>query len=609
MCMHTRLLQVTSPLEQHIVGTLDLLALKPLQQLTCLELLTTTRLYMPITVKTVSLLSVAWQKLASLTLSVTGKPEVMPEALGLLDNFTGLTALQLLSPLDQTLMDEAYAASAAASADAGAGMLSAGDGSGSWTDWALSGLQDLGLIRSGSSSAGGTQSGRTHAGAPASSSVIKAAARMSTTRSPNADSPAAGSPLARDLRQRILLQQQHKSARQQSRHSTSLGAPSTGHAGVTAQHVGRSQSLDVASSSKSVWNMFGACQAMYASSKHPLHTSLSMPEQRHSSSSWSDSARASGASEQPQAAEYAAPAGLEMAMYRASGKLVPINLQYLPRSLQRLCLESYHVLSGEVVCSQQQNQQAIPPNTASDILLQPQQQQQIKDVVHSGSHHAGCCSREAAHGTAAQGMMVPAGECQHALHAELYTMQQPGNSNCCPGSCSSSSSSRLRSPVLSNLTRLELEGCRIDDNTFKTIVNPATGLRTLELAGVEGLTDEGIACLSKLSQLTRLVVEAEASSSITLTSFSTISQLITLEQLHWCSRDSIHGPVDVAAVTAQLCALTRLKQLVFVSQQEQWAARGSSWEHVLYGRLPLCRVLLRPHLEVKTPWGNVPDPK
>jgi hypothetical protein len=62
-----------APLDQHFAGTVDLLALSPLHGLTCLELLASSRLYVPLNVKVVSLASLAWPKLASLRLSLAGK--------------------------------------------------------------------------------------------------------------------------------------------------------------------------------------------------------------------------------------------------------------------------------------------------------------------------------------------------------------------------------------------------------------------------------------------------------------------------------------------------------------------------------------------------------
>lgn len=51
---------------------MELLTLSPCRQLTCLEVLTSSRLYVPFTLKTVSLATLAWPQLAALRLSLAG---------------------------------------------------------------------------------------------------------------------------------------------------------------------------------------------------------------------------------------------------------------------------------------------------------------------------------------------------------------------------------------------------------------------------------------------------------------------------------------------------------------------------------------------------------
>lgn len=65
--------QLVAPLDTHSSGTLDLLALTPLRRLTCLELLASSRLYVPLNVKVISLASLAWPQLAALRLSLAGE--------------------------------------------------------------------------------------------------------------------------------------------------------------------------------------------------------------------------------------------------------------------------------------------------------------------------------------------------------------------------------------------------------------------------------------------------------------------------------------------------------------------------------------------------------
>jgi hypothetical protein len=69
-----------APLDQHFSGTVDLLALSPLHNLTRLELLASSRLYVPFNVKVISLASLAWPKLAALRLSLAGRMELSGNA-------------------------------------------------------------------------------------------------------------------------------------------------------------------------------------------------------------------------------------------------------------------------------------------------------------------------------------------------------------------------------------------------------------------------------------------------------------------------------------------------------------------------------------------------
>ncbi|GLC39681.1 hypothetical protein PLESTB_001861200 [Pleodorina starrii] len=86
--------------------TVNLAALASLGQLRTLELAVTQELSLPLSVKMISLLSLSWPRLRSLSLSAMTKPEVAPEALELLDNFAALTSLSLFAPLDYYASDE-----------------------------------------------------------------------------------------------------------------------------------------------------------------------------------------------------------------------------------------------------------------------------------------------------------------------------------------------------------------------------------------------------------------------------------------------------------------------------------------------------------------------
>lgn len=126
-------------------------------------------------------------------------------------------------------------------------------------------------------------------------------------------------------------------------------------------------------------------------------------------------------------------------------------------------------------------------------------------------------------------------------------------------------------------------------------------------AGLEGLTDTGLSQVSSLQHLTRLCVEAEETTGISLASLAAVRRLHRLKKLHWCSRDSLHGPMDTDLLTAQLSGLTGLRQLVLLVAPDSPAYAMSGWRVVLQRRLPLCRLVCRREMLQLDAWGDVPE--
>eukprot|EP00775_Hariotina_reticulata_P005416 gene5416-5649_t len=110
--------------------------------------------------------------------------------------------------------------------------------------------------------------------------------------------------------------------------------------------------------------------------------------------------------------------------------------------------------------------------------------------------------------------------------------------------------------VLPRLQQLQLCDCLVDELALSALIKGATGLRSLQLLGVEGLTDSNLQQLTNIKHLTQLKIEAEQTPAVSLSALSTISRVTSLRQLHWCSRDSLAGPLDTDCLTVQLCALT-----------------------------------------------------
>ncbi|KAF6251163.1 hypothetical protein COO60DRAFT_1645356 [Scenedesmus sp. NREL 46B-D3] len=623
-------LRLVAPLDQHFSGTVDLLALSPLQRLTCLELLASSRLYVPFDVKVVSLASLAWPALAALRLSLAGKPELMAESLALCDNFSCLTELQLFSPVDDLAAAAAAAESAAAAASAplirsssssGAAAVSAeqhstgveAQGSGSWVDWAVSGFSSFHLSRvstgplqaSNSGSVDGSGSSAAHA--PLRSRTLPARTSI-------------GSPLARDVMQQHL-----------------------GVAAGTAGHSLDAALLDKPHSAAAAARSAAAAAAAAAAAGQQLSVS-------------SEAAAAA-------AAAGAAP-GCDMAMYRASARMLPIVLSYLPQSLSKLCLESFHlVATGLPVAAspgwhqqrhstfsdirqpslQQQlgtsssrlgrqqpdhQQQAHAEQQQHHAQLQQQRWQTVQEVhqqdevaaapsSNTDSSHAEPLATSMLQPPAAPTLAATASEDAGAGHGQQPTaaatpagvLISSGSSSSHGPHASSSAgvSTRPAKLPLQQLRHLELEECCVDDAAMAAILMAATGLRTLQLTGMEGLTDAGLAELTRLRHLTRLVIEAEQTPGITLRAFGGLSHLASLKKLRWCSRDGMHGPVDAGVLCEQLCALTGLRQLVLLTGQQELLSSMSGWQVVLQRQLPLCRLVLWRELLEEVPWGDVPD--
>jgi hypothetical protein len=141
-------------------------------------------------------------------------------------------------------------------------------------------------------------------------------------------------------------------------------------------------------------------------------------------------------------------------------------------------------------------------------------------------------------------------------------------------------------------------------SNMPVLINP---WHTFAVAGLEGLTDKGLSQVSSLQQLTSLCVEAENTAGVSLASLAAAKRLHRLKKLHWCSRDSLHGPLDTDLLTAQLSGLTGLRQLVLLVAPDSEAYAMSGWRIVLQRRLPLCRLVLRRELLQLDTWGDVPE--
>jgi hypothetical protein len=229
-----------------------------------------------------------------------------------------------------------------------------------------------------------------------------------------------------------------------------------------------------------------------------------------------------------------------MAMYRASARMLPIVLNYLPHSLSKLCLELFHLVAiglpvaaspdrrqqrhsttgyTRQLSQQQQQQQLVNGSSRLGRLqaeqpqdghtqqqpLQAEQQQQQQDVVQPAaldSSSAMSCTASmsqphqvaAAAAAAEQSTGAEVATAAHDMQAQAAATTADSNISSTarssslhnPQASSSSSSGisvRLTQLPLQQLRHLELEECCVDDAALTAILTAATGLRTLELAG------------------------------------------------------------------------------------------------------------------------------
>lgn len=700
-------LQLVAPPGQHVSGTVELLTLSPCRQLTCLEVLTSSRLYVPFTLKTVSLATLAWPKLAALRLSLAGRRELMPEALDMLDNFLALKELQLFSPLEDSPLEDLQTSTS------GADALAAGTAGSGWASWAAAGLSTLGLLGGSAATTNGTKQRTSNSGS------LGGAGRSSDTGAgPN-------SPLSQDWHQRTLVQQRadwqqheaaHKQHLQEQQRSRQDGVVHSQHLSVSTlqdkqrlppavssfqQHklvkadslwgngsrssqagqqpglsepwsptwlvrsfmpfasptspgpLSTADSLSTQQQHNSSWGLLDACRGAAvprAASMDSSQQQLPAPSRLQHSSSLAGSAstvaagtmrrtatNSSGhgaaaelATAQPRGSSPSAVAvpGQDLAMYRATGLLLPLNLNYMPRTLTELCLQSYHLVAiGMPQPRRAQLQQASTVPTS--IVPDDQPAQQDDGAGTAPEPNAGGEADAAA--SSSDGQQPEPSQQQDACllppsptRAAKTDAGAAGSSAvtaaakpaaCSAGGCagvthgaSSSSLARLALPQLPlpHLLHLELDGCRIDDDTLAALLMSSPALRALEVAGLEGLTDRGLSQVSTLQHLTRLCVEAEDTARITLASLAAVRRLRLLKKLHWCSKDSLHGPLDADLLTAQLSGLTGLRQLVLLVAPDSEAYACSGWRNVLQRRLPLCRLVLRRELLQVEAWGDVP---
>jgi hypothetical protein len=159
-------------------------------------------------------------------------------------------------------------------------------------------------------------------------------------------------------------------------------------------------------------------------------------------------------------------------MYRASTRMMPIVLNYLPHTLSKLCLESFHLVAiGLQVDANPIRRQQLH-STASYMRQQPLQQQQQANGSTRFGQQIDEQQQHMKHGS-------------HTQRAEAAAADSGCSSSNAANPVGSSSgiSSHLSTLPLQQLLHLELEECCVDDGAMAALLAAATGLRTLELAG------------------------------------------------------------------------------------------------------------------------------
>jgi hypothetical protein len=139
--------------------------------------------------------------------------------------------------------------------------------------------------------------------------------------------------------------------------------------------------------------------------------------------------------------------------------MLPIVLNYLPHTLRKLCLESFHLVAIGL------------PVSASPVRVRQQRHSTTSYLVQSSPHQQ------------QQQQLANGSSRLEKQQEDPQQQQQQAASQSEESSISSGISGHLSVLPLQQLVHLELEECCVDDAAMAAILAAATSLRTLELAG------------------------------------------------------------------------------------------------------------------------------
>jgi hypothetical protein len=152
---------------------------------------------------------------------------------------------------------------------------------------------------------------------------------------------------------------------------------------------------------------------------------------------------------------------------------------------------------------------------------------------------------------------------------------------------------RAGRPVLPRLRHLALDSCKVTDAGLVELLGRLGQLRSLELAELQGVTDEGVQAVGQLAQLQQLVVCQLECGGVTAASLRAACCCPQLAVLAWATSDlaaSLGGDDLVACLRRP----ARLQKLMLYTTDEGVRAADGSLRRRFEWALPLVKVTYGP---------------
>jgi hypothetical protein len=148
-------------------------------------------------------------------------------------------------------------------------------------------------------------------------------------------------------------------------------------------------------------------------------------------------------------------------------------------------------------------------------------------------------------------------------------------------------------PVLPQLTHLALDSCKVTDAGLRDLLGRLGQLRSLELAELQGVTDEGVQAVGAVAQLQQLVVCQLEAGGVTAASLRAACCCPRLAVLAWATTD-LATSLGGEALVACLRRPARLQKLMLYTADEGVRETGGPLRRAFEWALPLVSITYGP---------------